>query len=266
MMEDAARQSLDGPPSALGDRGPLGRAGGLHSSPRAVRVEEHGASDATRIMSALAHDIRQPLTSIRMNVQTAIRLLRQRPPRTPQAIAALQDTLAAEGAATGVVLAASTRVADLAEAPRSVELNAVVVEVQRMLHAATATWGDRLELGLDSEAPIVDAEPHWLRRTVSKLILAALDAMDGNEATAHGRLSLRTRRAEGRFAELRLQGLAPASLSMNRDFWTHALGGAAAHAQECYTIVESLTTGLTVRVVLPVAGNRGGARESDGRG
>jgi len=266
MLEDAGRQSLDGLPSALGKGGTIVRAVDLHAPPHAVRAEDRASADATRIVSAFAHDIRQPLTSIRMNVQTAIRLLRGRPSRTSQAIAALQDTLAAEGAATEIVLATSARVAGLPALARSVDLNAVVVEVHRRLRAVTATWGDRLELDLDREALFVDADPQWLRCTVSKLVLSAFDTMDANETMARGRLSLRTRRGEGRFAELRLQGVVPESLGANRDFWTRALGGAASHAQECYTIVESLSTGLTVRVVLPVTGNGEGARESDGRG
>jgi signal transduction histidine kinase len=268
MTQDAVPRPFDGAAATLGDLPSVGQKSGM-TAPSAGRPAELTPADAAQLLSALAHDVRQPLTSIRMNVQTAIRLLRERRPRVSAVIGALQDTLAAEGAAADVLLATSERVAHALGWERSVDLNAVVIEVQRQLRAATATWGQRLELELDSGRPMIDVDARRLHATVLSLVLAAFDSIDGAADQPHGTLSLTTKgkgneHGASRFAELKLKGLPPAPRGATRDLWSQALGGAAAHAWECYTVVESSDSGVTVRVFLPASSEDASRRERRG--
>jgi phosphoglycerate-specific signal transduction histidine kinase len=61
--------------------GAIPRAGALAS---AARVEVHDV--AKRIMDELSHDLRQPLTSMTMNLQSAIRVLRAQQPNIGSAV------------------------------------------------------------------------------------------------------------------------------------------------------------------------------------
>lgn len=51
----------------------------------------------------LRHDLRQPLTTIRMNLQAAIRLLQRPEPLVPAALDAILDCLDAEREAAGLL-------------------------------------------------------------------------------------------------------------------------------------------------------------------
>lgn len=219
-------------------------------------LERPEQRDAARLLATLAHDVRQPLTSIRMNVQTAIRLLRERRPRMEVVIGALEDALLAEGGATDVVYAASRQLTPAPNSgrpgPARTMLNAIALDVQRQLRVATSTWGDRLELELDAHAPGIDCDPAQLRGLILSLVLAAFDAIDLGDDSASARISLATQPARGSFAELRLRALPTGALGTDRDFWTHALGAAAARAGKCHTVVESLSEGVTVRVFVAV--------------
>ena len=251
MTHEARAPLLDGAAVTLGERPPMDRTGvaGVVRAP----LDEPLQRDAARLLTTLAHDVRQPLTSIRMNVQTALRLLRGATPRLDVALGALDDALLAEGAAADIVRAASERLALGSSTERLADLNAAALDVQRQLRAATATWGARLVLDLDARVPLVKADPLWLHSVMLSLVLAAIDIAESGEpsATAPGRVVLGTRRREGDYAELSLRGTPPSALRADRDFWTQALGAAAAHAWKCHTVVESLASGVTVRVLLP---------------
>lgn len=249
MTQEARAPLLDGASVTLGERPPMDRTGvaGVVRAP----LDEPLQRDAARLLTTLAHDVRQPLTSIRMNVQTALRLLRGATPRLDVALGALDDALLAEGAAAEIVRAASERLALGSSIERLTDLNATAVEVQRQLRTATATWGERLVLDLDARAPMVKADPLWLHSVMLSLVLAAIDVAESDEPSAPGHVSLGTRRLEGEYTELSLRGTPPSALRADRDFWTQALGAAAAHAWKCHTVVESLASGVTVRVLLP---------------
>ena len=233
----------------LGERPAVDR-GGVPDVVRAPVAD--GARDAAQLLTTLAHDVRQPLTSIRMNVQTALRLLRATPPHVDAALGALDDTLLAEGAAAEIVRAASERLALGRPAEPVAELNAIARDVQRQLRAATSTWGERLVLDLDARSPLIQADPVRLHSVILSLVLAALDTVEADDASPPARISLGTRRVEGDVVELRVCGMPPAALRADRDFWTQALGAVAAPAWKCHTVVESLTSGVTIRVFLPV--------------
>ena len=49
-----------------------------------------------QVMTELSHDLRQPLTSLRMNIQSAVKLLQQPTPQISSALEALTDCLSTE--------------------------------------------------------------------------------------------------------------------------------------------------------------------------
>jgi len=250
MTNETRAPLLDGASVTLGERPAMDHAASVVRVP----VEERGPvqrETAAQLLTRFAHDVRQPLTSIRMNLQTALRLLRDQTPRVDAALGAIDDALLSEGAAADLVRAASERLALGTSGEPVAELNAIVVDVQRQLRAATATWGDRLVLDLDARANLIKADPLWLHGVILSLVLAALDAVaESDEHSAPGSLSLSTRRWEDDIVELSLRGVPLNALRVDREFWTRALGAAAARAWKCHTVVESLTSGVTIRMFL----------------
>jgi len=81
------------------------------ASPTAARDDD----SLERVMAELSHDLRQPLTSLRMNLQSAVKLLQQPTPRVTTALEALADCFDTERDMTELVSDARRRFATLAK-------------------------------------------------------------------------------------------------------------------------------------------------------
>jgi signal transduction histidine kinase len=202
-----------------------------------------------RLLDMLVHDLRQPLTSMSMNVQTALRALSGKRPRVTLAIAALQDALTAESHAAHLLR--TEQIERLASRDLSIDIGAIAADVKRLLSTATATWGQRIELDLNANVWALTAHPLEFRHAILHLVLAGLDALEPDKDGELTRLRLTTRQVSSQHVEIRLSGLPASALRSDRDFWTPALGGEVARSVEGYIVVESLHTGVVVKVLLP---------------
>ena len=81
------------------------------AAPTAARDDD----SLERVMAELSHDLRQPLTSLRMNLQSAVKLLQQPTPRVTTALEALADCFDTERDMTELVSDARRRFATLAK-------------------------------------------------------------------------------------------------------------------------------------------------------
>jgi len=68
-----------------------------------------------QVMTELSHDLRQPLTSLRMNIQSAVKLLQQPTPQITSALEALTDCLSTERDMIELVAHARRRAAAMVE-------------------------------------------------------------------------------------------------------------------------------------------------------
>ena len=233
--------------------GPSQWSGGVtRTAPAATpasSVASRYGEPTVRLLDMLVHDLRQPLTSMSMNVRTAIRALNGKRPRLTLAIAALEDALAAESRAAELLQI--EQIERLASRELAIEIGTIAHEVKRLLMTATATWGNRLDLDLEPDVWALSARPLELQHAVLHLVLGGLDVLGNDAHGAPARLQLTTRQASSHHVELRLAGSPASALRGDRDFWTPALGGEAARSVEGYIVVESLQIGVVVRVLLP---------------
>ena len=80
-----------------------------------------------RVMSELSHDLRQPLTSLNMNLQTAVKMLKLPAPQISVALEALADCLSTERDMIELLAHAKRRATSLA-GDGTVPLNEVARE------------------------------------------------------------------------------------------------------------------------------------------
>jgi hypothetical protein len=81
------------------------------------------ACDARRLVDDLSHDLRQPLSSIHLNLQSAIRCLRFREPSVSLALEALTECLDVEGELVRLVARLQQQLADAMPDPHWLSLN-----------------------------------------------------------------------------------------------------------------------------------------------
>ena len=88
-----------------------------------------------QLVDDLAHDLRQPLTSMTMNLQSALRCLRSLEPRVPSALEALTDCLDIEGELVRLVAALQQHLSDDVEESLWFSLNDLAQDAYESLLA-----------------------------------------------------------------------------------------------------------------------------------
>lgn len=147
------------------------------------------------LAAALAHEIRQPLTAILMNSQTAMRVLDARP-HEPHAVREILEQLAADGRRAADVLQRVRAFARNAEVERGpVDINGVVREAVQLVRHDTIRR--RVEIGFAStpEPLVVVGDRVQLQQVVLNLVLNALDALAEGPPERERRVVIETARA-----------------------------------------------------------------------
>src|SRR5215813_447975 len=131
---------------------------------------------AGELVTAVTHDLRQPLTAIEMNISAASALLRRSPPVIPEALAALDDALVQQRQMRDALQALQDLV--IRRAPRR-EACSVADAVR---DAMTLVQGDSLarhvfvEVDVESSVPAVSGDPVLLRQALVNVLVDALEA------------------------------------------------------------------------------------------
>lgn len=211
-------------------------------------------SDAlNRVMAGLRHDARQPLTTIRMNLIAAVRMLAEdrTNPRVAAALEAITDSLAAQQDLDRFISAMR------AGEPRStvfgpLALNDVARAAERGLRLVAASRSRRIELRLAERSPTVTGDGARLRSALQSLLWRTLSThADG----PHDSLVLATRESSTS-AELSAAGL-PAALLLGSNH-THNLAftNSVARAHGGVVRIDSHGAAATVRIVLPACSSQ----------
>jgi hypothetical protein len=174
-----------------------------------------------RVVTELSHDLRQPLTSLHMNLQTAVKLLRQPTPSIPAALDALTDCLCTEGDMIEVLSHASRRVAALSRPNASFALNHLAHDIMRTAQGLEPSWRLRLTERFTTPSPMVAPCTLRLRLALLSTLRRAL-IIDELELPKSEGIVVETL-SSGDHAELRLTGL-PSALPTSSGFTAlHAL-------------------------------------------
>jgi len=115
------------------------------------------------LISELSHDLRQPLTSLKMNLQCAVRLLQLPNPRVSVALEALTDCLDMESDITELLAHAYRRAKATVTTTTTFALNDVVHDIVTTIRCFEPAWRRRLIEHLADESPLVDGRAWRLR-------------------------------------------------------------------------------------------------------
>lgn len=182
-----------------------------------IQVERNGRLAVVGKLSAyLAHEIRNPLSSVKMNLQRLQRWVNrgELPPIAAEPVEiSLKEVDRLAAAVTGVLQL--SRAQDGAFEP--VSLHQVLLEAQSLLQEKFRAQSVELDLALDAGADRVMARPGQLKSAVLNLMVNALEAQpDGGLLEVHTDLT-RPGEEEGPWIELRFEDRGPGVPDAFRD-------------------------------------------------
>ena len=134
------------------------------------------------LTASLAHELNQPLTAIASNAAAGRRMLAQEPPDTTMFKELLADVFADARRAGDIIHGIHHFVRKSAGARRSVNLNAIVQEVLRLLNSDLLARGTTVETELRPSLPAVEADPVHLQQVLLNLLMNSLEAMQATPA------------------------------------------------------------------------------------
>ena len=220
---------------------------------------------AGELIGAVVHDLRQPLTSIQMNVQTARHLLESEVLRLGEVREALDDTLQEERRVTEILKVMNNLVSRREPKWSRVEVNDVARDVARIVLPEAIARRTRVELMLDSALTLVPGDAAQLRQAALSLVLSALDAQSHRTAEPRS-VTIRTSVFPRGRVELSVSGVLRYDggtsgsggtglheMDGERSRWTLALARSVAEGHHGYVIADRQDSGGVVRMVLPVA-------------
>jgi len=165
---------------------------------RAARLDLVHASRLAlvgELMASIAHEIKQPLTSILTNAGAGLLLLEHdaRADAAPELVEILGDIREQSRLAGGVIERLRALAANRPLERRPLDVNEVADDVLRLVEGDARRRSVVLAADLTSSLPAVDADRVCLQQVVLNLLMNAMDAMD-QVTTEDRRLTVQTRR------------------------------------------------------------------------
>jgi two-component system sensor kinase FixL len=136
---------------------------------------------AGELVGGIAHDLRQPLTALEMNVSAAIRLIRQTPPRLAEAIEALTDSLEQQHRMREALQVLEDLVNHREPCCDSFDIAPVVREVIALIRSDALARHVAIELDIQDPLPPIVGDATLVRHALLNIALAALEARAPND-------------------------------------------------------------------------------------
>jgi PAS domain S-box-containing protein len=130
----------------------------------------------------LAHEINQPLTSIRSYAQAALRFMHNDRDERVNIEKALQGIVSDNKRAAAVVNQLRDLVKNKDVETQVIDINKIIKDVLRFLKSELVIRNTRIKLTLDNKIATVNADPIQLQQVLLNLITNGLDAMEGLKA------------------------------------------------------------------------------------
>ena len=131
---------------------------------------------AGELVGGIAHDLRQPLTALEMNVSAAMRLIRQSPPRLPEAIEALADALEQQHRMREALQVLEDLVSRRQPCCDTFDIMPVVREAIALIQSDAVARHIAIELDVRDPIPPIVGDATLVRHALLNIVLAALEA------------------------------------------------------------------------------------------
>ncbi len=154
-------------------------AGGTDHTARETTSDLERASRfalAGELVTAVAHDLRQPLTAIEMNISAATALLRRATPAIPDALAALDDALVQERQMRDALQALQDLVIRRAPRREACDVAAAVRDAVALVQGDSLARHVFLDVDVDPSVPAVSGDPVLIRQALVNVLIDALEA------------------------------------------------------------------------------------------
>jgi PAS domain S-box-containing protein len=225
-----------------------------------LRAAQYAA--AGELIGAIAHDLRQPLTSIRMNAQTAQHLIAGSAPQVDSVREVLADIVEEDEQAVEILRVMRDLLAHKEPKLELVDPNAICQDVVRLVATEANSRRVSISLRLDPQLKPIAGDRAQLRQALLSLVLNALEANSKREAES-ALVTIATRVVHGSRVELSISG-APAETGENKAGAERALLGlalvrAVMEAHHGYAFAdEDPSVGSVVHMVLPASAQSAG--------
>ena len=128
--------------------------------------------------STISHELRQPLTAIRVNAESGVKLLNGPEPDIDDVRELMEDIVADAARASATIEQIRVMLRMQAPASSAVDLNDVAEHIESLLLHDAAARGVRLDLALSPDLPPVLGNTVELQQAILNLVLNAFDAVD----------------------------------------------------------------------------------------
>ena len=154
--------------------GPATALYGLEQSRRDL-IRTSQLAVAGELVGAITHDLRQPLTALHVNLEVATQSLRQTPPQVALAIAALDDAVDDSRKLRDSVQVLQSLVSRREPIRTAVALDAIVMEVARLVQSEADARRVQLTVALARQLPPLSADASMLREAILSIVLDAIE-------------------------------------------------------------------------------------------
>jgi signal transduction histidine kinase len=195
------------------------------------------------LSASIAHEIKQPLTSIHLNASAGAMMLGAEPPQLDEMADILDDIKSDGQRAIDIIDRIRNMVRKVEVDMRSLDLNEAIQQIIKVLASEAAVRGVFVEVELEPGLPRVSADSVQLQQVILNLALNAMDAI--HDLPIDKRLlTIRSRRANDREAEVSVTdsgaGIAEESIrSIFEPFVTTKPGGMGMGLAISRTIIEA---------------------------
>lgn len=215
---------------------------------------------------ALAHEINQPLTSIRSYAQAALRFMDKEEPEDDNIRKALNGIVADNKRAAAVINQLRDLVKKETVKRDKLKINSIINDVLNLMNSVIVFRNTSIKLDLDQKKALIYGDPIQIQQVLINLLTNALDAIEENDADMRTiNISTRFDDSQGFIISISDSGIGIANDKLNEifePFHSSKSKGIGLGLALCKLIVEShqgkiwaennTTRGSTFSILLPV--------------